>query len=321
MKISKIGLSFIGIFCVISSSSGRDEGRRELMSKQEVTEKYDKNGDGELDYREKMSFLRSLNEEERNLYRRKFNEQINKGVREVQREHQNNKREEDIRARINEAGKKLRRLVESGEITEEQARKRMQELRQRINESIKLHRDRHHDGHEQRDRHHDDFASEIKSHFKKIEVKLLIGKYSEISKLIHQLELDLINMGVDYETAEKELEKKEILRLRKRTRLLWDRLKTKRHQTRDKILDICHKNEEHDEMSHEDEKFKEHIEGLIQERRSANARLEELYVSLKQLDETDDESADAEREQIEIRINRLESHLDKLTKELESIDK
>jgi len=128
-------------------------------------------------------------------------------------------------------------------------------------------------------------------------------------------------MGVDYETAEKELEKKEILRLRKRTRLLWDRLKTKRHQTRDKILDICHKNEEHDEMSHEDEKFKEHIEGLIQERRSANARLEELYVSLKQLDETDDESADAEREQIEIRINRLESHLDKLTKELESIDK
>ena len=321
MKISKIGLSFIGIFCVISSSSGRDEGRRELMSKQEVTEKYDKNGDGELDYREKMSFLRSLNEEERNLYRRKFNEQINKGVREVQREHQNNKREEDIRARINEAGKKLRRLVESGEITEEQARKRMQELRQRINESIKLHRDRHHDGHDHRDRHHDDFTSEIKRHFTKIEVKLLIEKYREISKLIHQLELDLINMGVDYETAEKELEKKEILRLRKRTRLLWDRLKTKRHQTRDKILDICHKNEEHDEMSHEDEKFKEHIEGLIQERRSANARLEELYVSLKQLDETDDESADAEREQIEIRINRLESHLDKLTKELESIDK
>ena len=371
MKISKIGLSFIGIFCVISSSSGRDEGRRELMSKQEVTEKYDKNGDGELDYREKMSFLRRLNEDERNLHRRRFKEQINKGVREVQREQQNNKREEDIRARINEAGKKLRRLVESGEISEEQARKRMQELRQRINESIKLHsdrhyeghehgdrhhdehehrdrqheshehrdrhydehehrdrqhdehehRDRHHESHEHRDRHYDDFASEIKRHFTKIEVKLLIEIYSEISKLIHQLELDFINMEVDYETAEKEAEKKEILRLRKRTRLLWDRLKNKRRQTRDKILDICHKNEEHDEMSHEDEKFKKHIEGLIQERRSANARLEELFVALKQLDETDDESADAEREQIEIRIHRLESHLDKLAKELESIDK
>ena len=381
MKISKIGLSFIGIFCVISSSSGRDEGRRELMSKQEVTEKYDKNGDGELDYREKMSFLRRLNEDERNPHRRRFKEQINKGVREVQREQQNNKREEDIRARINEAGKKLRRLVESGEISEEQARKRMQELRQRINESIKLHsdrhyeghehgdrhhdehehrdrkhdehehrdrhheshehrdrhydehehrdrqhdehehRDRHHESHEHRDRHYDDFASEIKRHFTKIEVKLLIEIYSEISKLIHQLELDFINMEVDYETAEKEAEKKEILRLRKRTRLLWDRLKNKRRQTRDKILDICHKNEEHDEMSHEDKKFQEHIEGLIQERRSANARLEELFVALKQLDETDDESADAEREQIEIRIHRLESHLEKLTKELESIDK
>ena len=312
------------------------------MSKQEVTEKYDKNGDGELDYREKMSFLRSLNEEERNLYRRKFNEQINKGLREVQREHQNNKREEDIRARINEAGKKLRRLVESGEITEEQARKRMQELRQRINESIKLHRDRHHeghehrnrhhdehehrdrhhDGHEHRDRHHDDFASEIKRHFTKIEVKLLIEKYSEISKLIHQLDLDLINMEVDYETAEEEEEKKEISRLLKRKGLLWDRLNAKLHQTRDKILNLGHENEEHEVKSHhEDEKIKEYIEGLIQERRSANARLEELFEALKQLDETDDESADAEREQIEIRIHRLESHLDKLTKELESIDK
>jgi len=155
-----------------------------------------------------------------------------------------------------------------------------------------------------------------------IEVKLLIEKYSEISKLIHQLDLDLINMEVDYETAEEEEEKKEISRLLKRKGLLWDRLNAKLHQTRDKILNLGHENEEHEVKSHhEDEKIKEYIEGLIQERRSANARLEELFEALKQLDETDDESADAEREQIEIRIHRLESHLDKLTKELESIDK
>ena len=158
MKISKIGLLFIGIFFIISSSSGRDDGRRELMSKKEVTEKYDKNGDGELDYREKMSFLRSLNEEERNLYRRKFNEQINKGVREVQREHQNNKREEDIRARINETGKKLRWLVESGEITEEQARSECRV--NKINESIKL-QEMNYEGHEHRDRHHDEHEHRI----------------------------------------------------------------------------------------------------------------------------------------------------------------
>ena len=283
VKIPRTGILLVGFFSAIAFSSGNDEEKRELMSKKEVTERYDKNGDGELDYREKMTFLREL--------------------------------------------------VESGEITEEQARRRMENMRRRAAESLNgehserqhddhEHRDRHHDGHENGDRHHDDYASEIKKHFMEIEVKLLIEKYSEISKLIHQLDLDLINMEVDYETAEEEEEKKEISRLLKRKSLLWDRLNAKLHQTRDKILNLGHENEEHEVKSHhEDEKFKEYIEGLIQERRSANARLEELFEGLKQLDETDDESADAEREQIEIRIHRLESHLDKLTKELESIDK
>ena len=303
VKIPRTGILLVGFFSAIAFSSGNDEEKRELMSKKEVTERYDKNGDGELDYREKMTFLREL--------------------------------------------------VESGEITEEQARRRMENMRRRAAESLNgehserqhddhehrdrhhdghengnrnhdghEHRDRHHDGHENEDRHHDDYASEIKKHFMEIEVKLLIEKYSEISKLIHQLDLDLINMEVDYETAEEEEEKKEISRLLKRKSLLWDRLNAKLHQTRDKILNLGHENDEHEVKSHhEDEKFKEYIEGLIQERRSANARLEELFEGLKQLDETDDESADAEREQIEIRIHRLESHLDKLTKELESIDK
>ena len=283
VKIPRTGILLVGFFSAIAFSSGNDEEKRESKSKKEVTERYDKNGDGELDYREKMTFLREL--------------------------------------------------VESGEITEEQARRRMENMRRRAAESLNgehserqhddhEHRDRHHDGHENEDRHHDDYASEIKKHFMEIEVKLLIEKYSEISKLIHQLDLDLINMEVDYETAEEEEEKKEISRLLKRKSLLWDRLNAKLHQTRDKILNLGHENEEHEVKSHhEDEKFKEYIEGLIQERRSANARLEELFEGLKQLDETDDESADAEREQIEIRIHRLESHLDKLTKELESIYK
>ena len=283
VRIPRTGILLVGFFSAIAFSSGNDEEKRESMSKNEVTERYDKNGDRELDYREKMTFLREL--------------------------------------------------VESGEITEEQARRRMENIRRRAAESLngehserhhddREHRDRHHEGHENEDRHHDDYASEIKKHFMEIEVKLLIEKYSEISKLIHQLDLDLINMEVDYETAEEEEEKKEISRLLKRKSLLRDRLKAKLHQTRDKILNLGHENEEHEVKSHhEDEKIKEYIEGLIQERRSVNARLEELFEALKQLDETDDESADAEREQIEIRIHRLESHLDKLTKELESIDK
>ena len=32
-----------------------------LMSKEELTQKYDKNDNGQLDYREKMAFLKSLN--------------------------------------------------------------------------------------------------------------------------------------------------------------------------------------------------------------------------------------------------------------------
>ena len=394
----------VGFFSAIAFSSGNDEEKRELMSKKEVTERYDKNGDGELDYREKMTFLRELVESgeiTEEQARRRMENMRRRAAESLNSEHgerhhgerDNDKRGEGIRARLDEAGKKLRELVESGEITEEQARRRMENMRRRAAESLNgehserqhddhehrgrhhdghenedrnhdghehrdrhhdghengdrhhdghehrdrhhdghenedrhhdghEHRGRHHDGHENGDRHHDDYASEIKKHFMEIEVKLLIEKYSEISKLIHQLDLDLINMEVDYETAEEEEEKKEISRLLKRKSLLWDRLNAKLHQTRDKILNLGHENDEHEVKSHhEDEKFKEYIEGLIQERRSANARLEELFEGLKQLDETDDESADAEREQIEIRIHRLESHLDKLTKELESIDK
>ena len=344
MKIPRTGILLVGFFSVIAFSSGNDEEKRELMSKKEVTERYDKNGDGELDYREKMTFLRELVESgeiTEEQARRRMENMRRRAAESLNSEHgerhhgerDNDKRAEGIRARLDEAGKKLRELVESGKITEEQARRRMENMRRRAAESLngehserqhddREHRDRHHDGHENGDRHHDDYASEIKKHFMEIEVKLLIEKYSEISKLIHQLDLDLINMEVDYETAEEEEEKKEISRLLKRKSLLWDRLNAKLHQTRDKILNLGHENEEHEVKSHhEDEKFKEYIEGLIQERRSANARLEELFEGLKQLDETDDESADAEREQIEIRIHRLESHLDKLAKELERIDK
>ena len=85
------------------------------MSKKEVTERYDKNGDGELDYREKMTFLREL--------------------------------------------------VESGEITEEQARRRMENMRRRAAESLNgEHSERQHDDHEHRDRHHDGHENGNRNH-------------------------------------------------------------------------------------------------------------------------------------------------------------
>ncbi len=323
VKIPRTGILLVGFFSAISFSSGNDEEKRESMSKNEVTERYVKNGDGELDYREKMTFLRELVEsgeitEEQarrrmGNIRRRAAESLNGEYSERQhddREHRDRHHDGPENGDRHHDDPEHRNRHHDGH-----------ENGDRHHDGHE-HRDRHRDGPEYEDRHHDDYASEIKKHFMEIEVKLLIEKYSEISKLIHQIDLDLINMEVDYETAEEEEEKKEISRLLKRKSLLWDRLKAKLHQTRDKILNLGHENEEPEVKSHhEDEKIKEYIEGLIQERRSVNARLDELFEALKQLDETDDESADAEREQIEIRIHRLESHLDKLTKELESIDK
>jgi hypothetical protein len=43
-----------------------------ILSKDEVNKRYDTNGDGALDFREKMTFLRSLNEEQKAAYRKEF---------------------------------------------------------------------------------------------------------------------------------------------------------------------------------------------------------------------------------------------------------
>ena len=333
----------VGFFSAIAFSSGNDEEKRESKSKKEVTERYDKNGDGELDYREKMTFLREL--------------------------------------------------VESGEITEEQARRRMENMRRRAAESLNSeHRERHHGDREHGERHHVDrehgekhhenFAHEINQHFAEIEVKILFEKFSEISKHLHQLDLDRIHLEVDHETAENEPEKREISRQLKRILLLQDRLQGKRQQTRDEIFHISrghkenedetcndkqkdslvekledelhhlkqeikklseagkfdqsekvehrakeifeeierHKNHE-EKRRHDEGRFKERVEQIIEERRAANTRLEELVNALEQFNDIDEESAHEEREQLEMRIHRVESHVDNLTKELEMLDK
>jgi len=343
VKIPRTGILLVGFFSAIAFSSGNDEEKRELMSKKEVTERYDKNGDGELDYREKMTFLREL--------------------------------------------------VESGEITEEQARRRMENMRRRAAESLNSeHRERHHGDREHGERHHDDrehgekhhenFAHEINQHFAEIEVKILFEKFSEISKHLHQLDLDRIHLEVDHETAENEPEKREISRQLKRILLLQDRLQGKRQQTRDEIFHISrghkenedetcndkqkdslvekledelhhlkqeikklseagkfdqsekvehrakeifeeierHKNHE-EKRRHDEGRFKERVEQIIEERRAANTRLEELVNALEQFNDIDEESAHEEREQLEMRIHRVESHVDNLTKELEMLDK
>ena len=73
----------------------RDHRKQVVLSKDEVTKRYDKNGDGTLDYREKMVFIRSLGEDERAAYRKEFS-QVGQGRSDRaggEREHGDNKRQ------------------------------------------------------------------------------------------------------------------------------------------------------------------------------------------------------------------------------------
>ena len=73
----------------------RDHRKQVVLSKHEVTNRYDKNGDGTLDYREKMVFIRSLGEDERAAYRKEFS-QVGQGRSDRaggEREHGDNKRQ------------------------------------------------------------------------------------------------------------------------------------------------------------------------------------------------------------------------------------
>ena len=49
-----------------------DKDPQRILSKDEVNKRYDTNGDGALDFREKTTFLRSLNEEQKAAYRKQF---------------------------------------------------------------------------------------------------------------------------------------------------------------------------------------------------------------------------------------------------------
>ena len=76
MKLRKTIPLFAGILIgsgmLTSLFAESDRNKRELLSKKELTKKYDRNGDGQLDYREKMSFLRGLNDEEKAAYKKHF---------------------------------------------------------------------------------------------------------------------------------------------------------------------------------------------------------------------------------------------------------
>jgi Ca2+-binding EF-hand superfamily protein len=72
MKNCTLTIAMLTAGIAVISGNAEDQTGPKTLSKSEITKKYDQNGDGTLDYREKMTFLRSLDENGREAYRRAF---------------------------------------------------------------------------------------------------------------------------------------------------------------------------------------------------------------------------------------------------------
>ena len=72
MKNCKLTFALLTAGIAVISGNADDQSGPKTLSKSEITKKFDRNGDGTLDYREKMTFLRSLDEQGRAAYRRAF---------------------------------------------------------------------------------------------------------------------------------------------------------------------------------------------------------------------------------------------------------
>jgi Ca2+-binding EF-hand superfamily protein len=72
MKNCTLTIAMLTAGIAVISGNSEDQTGPKTLSKSEITKKYDQNGDGTLDYREKMTFLRSLDENGREAYRRAF---------------------------------------------------------------------------------------------------------------------------------------------------------------------------------------------------------------------------------------------------------
>ena len=68
-----------------------------------------------------------------------------------------------------------------------------------------------------------------------IEVDVLLEKFSELTKRVHQLDLERTSLEVEAEFESNETERDELATQLKKVSALQDRLEEKRHQTRDEI--------------------------------------------------------------------------------------
>lgn len=99
-----------------------------------------------------------------------------------------------------------------------------------------------------------------------IEVDVLLEKFSELTKRMHQLDLERTSLEVEAEFGSNETEHELAIQL-KRVSVLQDRLEEKRHQTRDEIHELRHRLAEFHggDEGHEEEEVEEEIHHLRQE--------------------------------------------------------
>ena len=100
-----------------------------------------------------------------------------------------------------------------------------------------------------------------------IEVEVLLEKFSELTKRVHQLDLERTSLEVEAEFGSNGTERDELAIQLKRVSVLQDRLEEKRHQTRDDIHELRHRLAKFHggDEGHEEEEVEEEIHHLRQE--------------------------------------------------------
>ena len=126
--------------------------------------------------------------------------------------------------------------------------------------------------------HHEHIAMITEKKLINIELDVLLEKFAELTKRVHQLDLERISMEAEIDFESNEAEQAEIPRHVKRTSVLQDRLEEKQHQTRDEIHELIHRLAEvhGEDEGHEEEEPHSEAEALEEEIHHLHQEIEDL---------------------------------------------
>jgi len=125
---------------------------------------------------------------------------------------------------------------------------------------------------------HEQIAMKTEKKLINIELDVLLEKFAELTKRVHQLDLERISMEAKIDFESNETEQAEISQHVKRISLLQDRLEEKQHQTRDEIHELSHRLAEvhGEDDGHEEEETHSDAESLEEEIHHLHQEIEDL---------------------------------------------